>query len=174
MSLNQLKNLLIPPADPRATDGSWADVEAALGFELPKDYKMFISAYGDGRIDGYMSVLNPFSSNQYLNLLTCGGQLKAALQMLCDSYGEDIRYADLIDSERLVPWAVTSNADFVLWVRDGDFVQHRVLVGDSAALDWDDFPCATSEFLVGVLTGGIRVSVFPENCPKEKHQFKPY
>ncbi|WP_152049375.1 hypothetical protein [Tautonia marina] len=44
-------------------------METRLGLELPDDYKRLVHAYGSGSWMGFLWVLNPFSSNLYLNLL---------------------------------------------------------------------------------------------------------
>jgi hypothetical protein len=69
--LEQLRRLLPPPADPvepGRPDG-WAEVEGALGTELPADFKAFTELYGSGTVDDFLYLFNPFTTGQDGNLL---------------------------------------------------------------------------------------------------------
>jgi hypothetical protein len=69
--LERLRRLLQPPADPvePGRPGGWAEVEAALGTGLPRDFKAFTEVYGSGTVDDFLYLFNPFTQGQDGNLL---------------------------------------------------------------------------------------------------------
>lgn len=150
---------------------SWGAVEQQLGFSLPGDYKRFISVYGDGCIDRFLWILNPLSTNQYLNLLVYSPRLLEAAQQLAEDYPEEIEFSSEILSGQLIPWAVTDNGDALYWKRDEGHITDQVYVSDSGGLQWNVFPYGTSEFLVLLLSAQISVEFFPENFPFSSHTF---
>jgi hypothetical protein len=69
--LERLRQLLPPPADPvepGRPDG-WAEVETAIGTQLPGDFKAFTELYGSGMVDDFLYLFNPFAAGQDGNLL---------------------------------------------------------------------------------------------------------
>jgi hypothetical protein len=85
--LQRLRELLTPPADPvepGRPDG-WAAVEAAIGTELPGDFKAFTERYGSGKVDDFLYLFNPFTAGQDGNLLVEKDRVLAAYLWVPDT-----------------------------------------------------------------------------------------
>lgn len=59
-ALEELMEVMPPPARPYRPTGDWSAVEAALGTALPADFKAFIGVYGSGEINCTLEINNPF------------------------------------------------------------------------------------------------------------------
>jgi hypothetical protein len=65
-----LHGIVPPPAAPAwNVVRSWGDVERQLGVALPDDYKELVGSYGAGAFDAFIWLLNPLTTNEYLNLI---------------------------------------------------------------------------------------------------------
>jgi hypothetical protein len=107
--LDDLTQLLIPPADPLApgSPDEWAQVEQRLGTELPSDYKAFISRYGAGTIDDwFVWVLSPFSP-------ATPGNLEHRLAEHREEHGFNVQYFD--EPDGLIPWADNADRGMAFW-----------------------------------------------------------
>src|SRR5262245_21158904 len=63
-----LEKLLGPPRH-TTTSIDWVSVERELGTELPDDYKRFVSSYGAGTIDSFLSIFAPGGRTQWVDLV---------------------------------------------------------------------------------------------------------
>lgn len=62
--LDELLKVLPPPKRPFQNQGDWTAVEAAIGLQLPSDYKAFIAAYGRGTINNCLEIESPFGMKE--------------------------------------------------------------------------------------------------------------
>jgi hypothetical protein len=93
-SLNQIAQLVEPPANPAGLDRSWEEVEQDIGCVLPSDYKEFIDHFGSGLVCGLIAVWNFRDRSlfsQSLKVTLCGE----------NSVIESYKKADVLTS---VPW----------------------------------------------------------------------
>jgi len=74
MFIEDLVNDITPPLRPSEVPShvNWSTIEAKMGTPLPQDYKWFVEVYGTGVMANAITVFNPFSKSEYLNLLTAG------------------------------------------------------------------------------------------------------
>jgi len=174
-SLESLKKLMAPPTSPLnlPKGGGWQVVERRLGIELPEDYKEFLACYGTGAVDNFLWMLNPFSQNENLNLIVqAGARLDAQRQFSAES-GVETPYALHPEANGLFPWGVTDNGDVLYWLCKGFLTTGTIVVCDSRASRWREFPLSTSEFLAALVTKELVVDVFPDDFPSESPEFVP-
>lgn len=171
-AVNDLK-ALVPPTRPPLPELDWAEIERRLGLRLPLDYKRLVETYGQGSFDGFLWVLQPSESNQNLDLLRQRGARLDALRTLRDS-GEEVPFGVENTDEELVPWAITDNGDVCYWVRStsDDPDEWVVTVNEARGPRWKTFALSTSEFLVAVLSGNLRVDLFPDDFPSDSPVFE--
>ncbi|MFD8530369.1 hypothetical protein ACFV0L_23415 [Streptosporangium canum] len=62
-TIDGLIRLVPPPAEPVDAQGDWREVEAALGLELPADFKTLIERYGRGQFVDLITPLTPFGAH---------------------------------------------------------------------------------------------------------------
>lgn len=172
--LEHLKRILPPPVVPidAVGDGGWRSVEERLGLCLPSDYKVAVSTYGLGSIDGFVWLLSPFTHNVHLNLFCEIKRCASAFQEFKKLTSSEIPYELYPLSPRgLVPWAITDNGDVLYWIRDAD---REYLVGQqSRVAEWAEWRMSITEFLVGLVDRSICVPFFPDDFPSENPSFAP-
>jgi hypothetical protein len=171
--IKTLTDLMSPPtkpSDPPTPEG-WDEVEAALGFKLPGDYKQFVSTFGTGAVDGFLWVLNPFSRNPHLNLIEDARSTLSAEREFAEEAGPRIPYPLYPDANGLFPWGGTDNGDVLYWLRTGDPTAWSVVVRESRGPDWCEYKMSTTEFLACVLTRDIICDIFPDDFPSDAPRF---
>ena len=162
-----------PPAVPfEAPQGEdWLEIERKIGTALPCDYKRFIESYGSGRIDDFLSILNPFSANKYLNLFF---QFETQLASLSElkATGSEIVPFDLFPMPGgLLPFGITDNGDVLYWVTVGQPDVWTVAINASRSPDWRYFAVGMVAFLWKTLTRQELCEVFPDDFPSDTPLF---
>ena len=177
--LANLVNLLhLPPMDAahwRPSD--WPAVEAALGIELPNDYKTFVDAYGPGAIDDHLLVCAPDASIGWTDLLDNNEAAQESCRIWfggvdSDSFDRSVRAWPLGDSSRwdgddvpdwfqpgddLISWGGTANGDFLFWhIKPGAVPADHPVVLRERGPYFERFEGGFATALAGLLTGITR------------------
>ena len=148
MNMKLLQRILPLPPEPqevKQTD-DWHRVESELGTPLPKDYKAFISAYGSGRIDQFLVVFNPFSSNKYVNLLDAGRTILQAYATSKETFPEYYPLPLFPSPGGLLPFAATDNGNVLYWRTTGKPENWTVAAYESRGPDYVDFNGQMTDF----------------------------
>jgi hypothetical protein len=169
-ALDRLLALAPPPRGDRPAH-DWAQIEDAIGFRLPKDYKALTDRYGLGQFDDFLYVYEADAPIKDFDLLARRDEDLEALRELGP---EPETPADPeVGVGGLLPWGTTDNGDVCYWhLKSEDPSTWTVLVNEGRAPEWHQYEGSMTEFLVDVLTGVERVEVFPEDFPPEPpHHF---
>lgn len=137
-----------------------------MGFPLPVDYRALVETYGEGSFDDFLWLLHPTSPNPNLNLIS---QLRTVRDALTgDPSGVGPRPEDL------VPWAETDNGDVCYWRFDANRrLANSVVVNEGRGDAWAEFNnLSATAWLLAILTGKIRVPVFPDDFPSPYPSFR--
>ena len=174
MSLDELKAVLAPPAEPAEAPRpeDWPSAEARLGTPLPDDYKTFIEAYGTGRIDDFLWVFNPFSEHQHLNLLERAREMPEIYAELGEE-GHEHPPPIFPSPSGLLVFGATDNGDFLFWKTSGPPNDWTVVVNESRAPEYEEFRGGLAYFLVTVLRRRYRSNIFPDDFPSASPTFRP-
>ena len=142
-ALDELAALLPPPVDlPPAVD--WEAARAALGVELPEDYRALVERYGAGDLAG-LTLLVPGHPNRHVDLLSQVEPQRWALQYLIDE-GMEQPYPP----ERLLPWGIDGGGNVVWWLMEGDW---PVVANEARGEEWHRHDGAAAGFLSAILSG---------------------
>ncbi|BBB68712.1 hypothetical protein UNDYM_4459 [Undibacterium sp. YM2] len=173
MSIDYLYHLLTPPSKPLESpyDAEWSSIEARLGAELPSDYKEFIHAYGSGQIDDFLWILNPFSSNDNLNLEKQIFLQRQVLEELIN-FGEVLPFKSFPNLNGLLPFGITDNGDLLFWKTGENSASWTVVINGARSTEWEVFTLSMSRFLEAVLNGTLDCNTFPRNFPGTSPLFK--
>jgi hypothetical protein len=171
ISIDTLLGLMPPPANPVETSGNWDEVEDRLGTKLPDDYKAFIQAYGSGSINDFASVMNAFSALPGVNLLD-RFNLEAESHLEVQNYFGEKPHELYPAKGGLLPVAATDNGDTVYWQTNGLSKDWTIVVNESRGPDYQSFECGLTEFLEGLLTGGIASDIFPASVFQGRAEFR--
>jgi hypothetical protein len=173
MTSTFLSRIMPPPANPVEAGGSWSYVEERLGVELPEDFKDFIQLYGSGRIDRFVSVLNPFSTRPTLNLLEQSTRQLDALRELHDYFGEQNPFELYPTAGGLLPVAITDNGDVIHWLTSGNPADWTIVVNEARSPDYEQFACNLTAFLEGLLVKSIICRALPSSAFNGTPEFNP-
>jgi hypothetical protein len=104
---------------------SFTRVEVELGLELPEDYKQLVQTYGRGQWQGFWYLLNPFTENEFTNLvIQCQNRrpkkwsmldAERAIREAAGAYPHPI-YPEV---GGILPWALTDNGGRFFWLTKG-------------------------------------------------------
>jgi hypothetical protein len=142
-ALDEVTSLVPPPAEPPpAVD--WEAARAALGVELPADYRALVERYGAGELAG-LALLVPGHPNRNVDLLRQVEPQRWALQYLIDE-GIEQPYPP----ERLLPWGIDDGGNVVWWLMEGDW---PVVANEARGEDWHRHDGGAAGFLAAILSG---------------------
>jgi hypothetical protein len=175
MTLQSLREIIEPPAAPveSADWEAWPSVDEELDVQLPEDYKCFLTIFGTGSIGSFLWVLNPFSSNKYLNLLQ---QMKVSLERvraLQTNTGDSHPYSLYPNAGGLLPWAITDNGDTICWRTLGPASNWNVVIVAARGPNLEQYPYGMSEFLRALIVGEIQSQIIPRDLLDLDRLFVP-
>ncbi|MER6222308.1 SMI1/KNR4 family protein [Streptomyces sp900105755] len=159
---------------PRGTSKAWDSVEERLGTGLPRDYKELVEAFGAGRFDAHIWLLEPQCPNQAYDLEFDNDGRMDDLEDFWEM-GEE-KPAELDEAgSRLVSWGSTPSGEVLYWLvrphQDPD--RWTVMVNESRGPRWEHFETDCTEFLSGILTGRLRSRILASRLPAAEHEFRP-
>jgi hypothetical protein len=157
---SRLLRLMSPPATPIDSSGNWSAVEKQLTTRLPDDYKRFIEHYGTGRVAGLLWPLNPFSSNEHLNLLKKAPVILDAERTLRDSFPKYHPWPLFPEPGGMLPWCSTDNGDYILWRTIGEPNEWTVFIYEVRGIVRQDYSIGMAAFLYHWLNGEIELRIF--------------
>lgn len=174
-ALDQVKSVVLPPAQPSVPLSGWGQVEGALNLRLPSDYKRLVEDYGAGSLDEFLWVLQPDEANSNLDLLAQRSARLNALRTLREQ-GETIPFDLEPGNEQVLPWGITDNGDVCYWVthpyKEPD--KWTVVVNEARGPHWEQFNGSVTEFLAAVLSRTLTVPIFPSEFPSEAPIFEVF
>jgi len=155
MKLAQLKRLLMKTgkAVEVPSQKDIHDYEIVNKIKFPKAYTAFLSEYGSGIIEDFLTVWNPVSRNRFVNLKRQMDTYLNAFRMLMDVPEAKKFCGDwqFYPSEGgLLPFAGTENGDFLFWRTKGKPDEWSIVVW-SRAEEINEFDLDLIDFLVLIL-----------------------
>jgi hypothetical protein len=132
------------PRDPLLSI-DWDAARAALGFELPDDYKALAEHYGSGSLAGLI-IYTPGHPNRHLDLLQQTEVKRDVLRYLIE---HDIEqpYAP----EQLLPWGNDESGNIIWWLLEDGL---PVVASEARGDDWDRYDGAFA-MVAGLLSGRL-------------------
>ncbi len=114
--LDELLEVLPPPKRPLHNHGDWGAVEAAIGLNLPSDYKAFIAAYGRGTINNCLEIESPFGLKD--DVRKWWGNFAAFYD--CVAKYESLPYPIYPQPGGLLPFGTLGDVDLLNWLTTGE------------------------------------------------------
>ena len=172
--LEWLRRLLPPPAEPveAGQPDGWAAVEAALGTELPSDFKSFTELYGSGKVDDFLYLFNPFARGQDGNLLVERDRVLAAYRQTRARFPDRLALPPFPESGGVLPLGRTDNGDELYWVTQGRPDGWPVALLEARAALQELHPMQVTEFLAALAANQLTSRILPDDVlDRPSHQF---
>ncbi|MEU0187081.1 hypothetical protein ABZ312_38905 [Streptomyces sp. NPDC006207] len=137
--------------DARDIAQPWAEIEAALGTELPSDCKLLCQAFGAGEFSREMSVLC-VDETRVQDLV---GEWRYLLESDNSSDGPFAPYRihEPGTTGGLIPWGSSRSGDWFFWqVTDGAVNAWPVLTMQVDTWEWNRYEMTATELLYRILT----------------------
>lgn len=153
-----LQRLMPPPPDSELTV-DWDALSRSWGRTFPSDYREFVTVYGTGTIQTFLSIAAPEPKE-------APGD-PAVASMVRETATAELLWAQVRRSPELagitpvlIAWAASAGADSLCWDASGeDPDQWPVLVVARADAMWRRYDCGMVEFLTRTLQGDF------DRCP---------
>ncbi|MFI6799676.1 SMI1/KNR4 family protein [Streptosporangium canum] len=158
-TIDELIRLVPPPTEPVDAQGDWREVEAALGLELPADFKTLIERYGRGQFVDLITPLTPFGAHDLL--IQRAQRLLDRERSFRAKYPDECPYPFYPEPGGLLEWAGTDNGDALCWLTEGEPDGWRVVVWNPRSVAYDASDVGAVEFLHGWLSGRITTPILP-------------
>jgi hypothetical protein len=155
MSFDDLLSVVTPPTEPLDNRGDWGQVVTQIGLTLPVDYMQFVESFGSGSLNDFIYVLNPFATNNNLNLLYKLTQLLGGLRELKKEHPELVPYPLLFEPAGLFPWGLTDNGDMLGWITRGETGHWPSILLPRHASKTAEFWIPMTALLAGLLSGKV-------------------
>jgi hypothetical protein len=136
-------------------------VEQRLGVALPGDYKTYIDRYGTGSFSDFIFPLNPFTSNEYLNLFyvleTHHQALRVTQQRMSAVHWTPIEPFALYPAENgLLPWGTATNfGETFFWHVNGVPEKWSTVFYNLREGEYEVFKTTFTGLLAGLISGEI-------------------
>lgn len=180
--LEKLTRIQPPPEDPIGTGNpeAWANVEAALGCQLPIDYKEYVMLYGAGTWVDFFGILTPFYRFRHPEGLEYFEWVRTRLDDL-DEFRESFPecappFHRFPAQNGLIPIGYTDNGGTLCWHTAGQPDSWGVVCLDGKYGDgYDKFETSLTGFLAGFLGNHLIPATFPTDIfPLTQAAFVPY
>jgi len=146
-----------------ATDPRWREVEEVLGISLPQAYKSVVQRFPGHHWSGFLSVLDPFSVNQHLNLQQAGTLLLDAERSTRSECPHLYPLPLYPEPGGLFPWAITDNGDVFFWITRLEPDDWPTLIKGARSPEFEVHFVSCDLLLYQVASGRIRSVVLPPN-----------
>ncbi|MFB7619611.1 hypothetical protein [Kitasatospora sp. NPDC056181] len=172
--MNELQALtaLCPPS------GRRVEVVPAggTGFEVPPSHRALIDAYGPGCFDEFLWVYAEGSARPGLDIVSGTRESRRLLRDYPEPTLPALLAEDGLTTDDLVQWAVTDNADLLFWLPVGEPDAWPTLAVQAGRLRFARLPLSSTGVLLALLSGEVRLDLFPDDFPSEGPVFSidPY
>ena len=160
-----VKNLIeqVPPPEinfcPDSED--WQKVENSIGLILPSDYKNIIEIYGDYYWADFLHLLNPFSKNKFLNLITQIELINNAESETRTEYPEFYPFSLYPEVNGLLPFFITDNGDIGFWITYLQPENWSILIKDARSPEFEVHFFSVAMFLYQFSGGRFQSIALP-------------
>jgi hypothetical protein len=171
--------LLIGDSETSVPTIPWTEIEGAIGFEFPADYKSWAEIYPSIEIHEYLWVRHPLEFYKVLGVNGIKDELRGMsglpwgdnlLRRVFDSSGNEVQSTSVPrfypQSGGLIPWGITDNGGCAMWDPIGPPSEWPVVIADESGIYWQEFDFGFLEFLLRIAQRKLHLNVWPETFPR--------
>jgi hypothetical protein len=171
MSLADLISIAPPPAT--GARPHWPDVERAVGSVLPSEYKAVVEAYGLGNFGDCLTLFTPDATQPHLNLIEWAADPSEMTAAHADT-PEYFPYPGFPRENGLFGFGAGENWQVFYWLTGGSPDEWPILVYENRGPDFHRLEMPLTDVVVGLLTGKLKISVFPADFEMSNPRFEPF
>ncbi len=162
MFFGKLKKLLIPPdnIDAAAIEKNIELVEKHYNFKFPNDYIRFITTYGSGQINEFISIYSAINSDAYYKMI------ERECQYYCDrkeEFPEKYIYDTFPKQNGLFPLGRTDGGCLMWWHMALEPENWTIIIYDENSWENEKFNMQLCEFIYKYFTQQIGCKGFPNS-----------
>jgi hypothetical protein len=157
MTIQNLIKAFPPPVKPAYPfDGPWEPIEARIRTPLPQDYKDLVRLYGCGKFMDTVQVFSPAYPSDYCQLLP------QVFQMQRDFVAGQPEIPMYPIPGGLLVCGNVVDTGYIFWLTRGPVSEWPIVLWDHDPIgpELETFECDLTDFLAGVVTGGIWPKAF--------------
>lgn len=178
LCIQELLQLVPPPAEPKNAQGNWRQLESDLGVALPSDYKQYIEAYGSGTLCSLFEIRSPFGLEAHYK--TTARDAWSSWAGIFHSWGDvpesKLPFSVYPKLPGLLPWGTYGDVDVIGWLADSDPSRWYIVYQDH----YDGFielrAFGFGKFLISALKGdpGLPGNVVSKEALSVPRTFVPF
>ncbi len=154
---------LLQLGDAEVDPSAWKEVENQLALVLPAFYKAAVQRFTDRHWNHFLSLLDPFSDNPYLNLLQASHTILEAERTTRTAYPEFYPLPLHPEPGGLLPWAITDNGDTLFWITRQSPASWPTLLKGPRAPEFEVFFLPTHLLIHQIAAGTIQSKILPSD-----------
>lgn len=167
MYLDKLVKLLRPPCDvdSDSIEKNVALVEKHLMICFPKDYFQFITTYGSGQINDFISIYSAVNRTAYYEMV------KRECQSYCElraMFPKEYVHRVFPEKKGLFPLGRTDGGCLLWWHVAEDPNEWTIVVYDEGSWEFEEYDMQLCEFIYKYFTCQIDCKGFPASLREEK------
>jgi hypothetical protein len=150
----------------------WAQLEGALGFEFPADFKEFVETFPPGLLRGSFFVFHPHHAD--LDFVDTFRVVGSSFHGLVETDGESVHFPHDFYPARggLIPWADFDTEVVLCWNPVGHNSDKWPIVACNTSLEYQELSGSTIACLYDVISGNAPRGVFPEYFWRSEPTFR--
>lgn len=150
----------------------WADAESFFGSPLPSDYRRFVSEYGEGIIDCYLSILTPRRCRGRPAIVRGHEEYGAVLRSIRADSPSEIPHEIHPARSGLIVWGTTTDADVCCWETSSASPEEwNVVINSRHFCDTRTFEVGFAGFILAVLSGSADRPFHRKSFPERVEYF---
>lgn len=167
MYYNKLLDLLNPPGDVDSDSmkKNVKLVEKHFKLSFPKDYIQFITAYGSGQINEFISIYSAVNGSAYY------GMIERECQNYCDfkeMFPKEYMHNAFPVKGGLFPLGRTDGGCLLWWHTAEAPENWNIIVYDENSWEFEEYDMQLCEFIYKYFTGQIDCKGFPDSLREER------
>lgn len=170
MFLDKLIDILLPPGnvDADSIKKNIELVEQHFNLKFPEDYVQFITGYGAGQINGFISIYSTINSPAYYEMIEWECQnYRDSKKRLSQEYQHNI----FPEKDGLFPLGRTDGGCLMWWRTAPEPRNWSIVVYDENSWEYEGYDMQLCEFIYKYFTRQINCKGFPDSLREEEPCF---
>ncbi|WP_413757469.1 hypothetical protein [Streptomyces sp. MMBL 11-3] len=168
--LSALMSICPPPPDPPPLRTGRS---ASVGVRTPDGHSEMVKVYGTGCFDEFLWIFAEGAERENLDIAFRTAEAREIFRGKKMPLLREALSGLGCTPEELIQWGVTDNGDSLLWIPVGNPDDWSTVVLQAGQLDFSIFSKSSTGLIFDLLSGSLRLRIFPEDFPSPHPEFSP-